>query len=316
MSSPTTTIERRDLGEVVEEYALAKSEADFIGLKIMPIFKTPLQQGNYPVIAVEQMLKPRVITRAPRGNYNRGDWGFEQGNYACEEYGWEEVVDDANARNYASYFDAEAIGAKIGTDVLLRGQDTRIKTIVEAQSAHSITNEWDDATNATPRSDVNTGIRTIVQATGMIPDLFVTTWTNFQNLLVTDEVLDATKYTGAITMVGFEAQKRMIAQYFGVNRVEVTNAIYNSAGEGQTLTASQIWSNEYAALVVTGSGSLQSGPCFGRSFLWQDDSPDNVNVESYREDAVRGTIIRTRHYVDEKVLNSSCIYLLSNMVTS
>ena len=42
---------------------------------------------------------------------------------ACVEYGWEEVVDDSQARNYRSYFDAETIGAQIATDVLLREQE-------------------------------------------------------------------------------------------------------------------------------------------------------------------------------------------------
>lgn len=314
MPSPTTTIQRRDLGEVVNEYVVGNADA-YIGLQVMPIFQSSLQTGNYPVIAVEQMLKPRDVKRAPRGGYNRGDWGFEQGNFACVEYGWEEIIDDALARNYASYFDAEVVATKIATDVIMREQEKRIKTLVEAASAHSVTNEWDDATNATPRKDVQTGIQTIIQNTGIMPNLLVMTYSNFQNLLITDELLQATKYTGAITAMGFEAQKRLVAQYLGVDRVAITNVVENGNGEGQTFSASQVWSNEYSALVVTSGGSLNAAPCYGRSFLWVDDSPSNVNVESYREDAVRGSIVRARHYVDEKVLNSNCIYLLSNMVT-
>jgi hypothetical protein len=303
------------LGDVVSEYALARSRNSFVGLRMMPIFQTPLQTGNYPVIAVEQMLKPRDVKRAPRGGYNRGDWGFEQGDYACVEYGWEEVIDDALAKNYASYFNAETMGAMIATDVLMREEEKRIKTIAEAQTAHAVSVKWSVAATATPKANVNTAIKAIVDATGMLPNLLVLTWTTFQNLIQTTELLEATKYTGALTLKGFEGQKAIVAQYLGVDEVLVSNAVENGNKEGSTsgFSASQIWANANGYLVVSSAGSLESGPCFGRSFLWTDDSPNIINVESYREDAVRGSIVRTRQYVDEKVLNASCIYRLSNL---
>jgi hypothetical protein len=314
MPSPTTTIQRRDLAETVSEYALEQSRSTFAGLRMMPLFDTALQTGNYPIIAVEQMLKPRDVKRASRGGYNRGDWGFEQGNYACVEYGWEEVVDDSLAKNYRSYFDAETIAARIATDVLLREQEKRIKTLAEASTAHAASVKWSTAATATPRSNVTTGIKTIVQATGLLPNIFVCTWQTFQNLINTTEVVEATKYGGSqLNTRGFEAQKAAIATYFGVNEVVVTNAVENGNKEGAAFSATQIWSDANGFLVVAAGGSIEGAPSWGRSFLWRDDSPSNVNVESYREDAVRGTIIRTRHYVDEKELNAHCIYMLSNL---
>jgi len=316
MPSPTTTIQRRDLAETVSEYALAQSRNGFAGLRLMPIFDTALQTGNYPVIAVEQMLKPRDVKRAPRGGYNRGDWGFEQGNYACIEYGWEEVIDDALARNYRSYFDAETIAAQIATDVLMREQEKRIKTLAEASTAHAASVKWSTAATCTPRANIQTGVKTIVNATGLMPNIFACTWQTFQYLINSTEVIEATKYGGAqLNTRGYEAQKAAIATYFGVNEVIVMNAVENGNAEGSTsgFSASQIWSDTKGYLVVASAGSIEAGPSWGRSFLWRDDSPSNVNIESYREDAVRGTIVRARHYIDEKELNANCMYMLSNL---
>jgi len=314
MPSPVTTIQRRDLAETVSEYALEQSRSTFAGLRMMPIYDVALQSGNYPVIPVEQILKPRDVKRAPRGGYNRGDWGFEQGDYTCVEYGWEEVVDDTLARNYRSYFDAETIATRIGTDVLLREQEKRIKTIAEASTAHAASVKWSVAATATPRANVVAGIKTIVNATGLLPNLFVCTWQTFQYLINTTEVIDATKYGGSqLNTRGYDAQKSAIAQYFGVNEVLVVNAVENGGKEGAAFSASQVWADANGFLVVSNGGSIEAGPSWGRSMLWRDDSPSNVNVESYREDAVRGTIVRVRHYVDEKELNANCIYRLSNL---
>lgn len=317
MPAPTTTIQRRDIGDVVSEYALERSREGFVGEKMLPIFQTSLQTGNYPVISVEEMLKPRDVKRAAKGGYNRGDWGFEQGDYACQEYGWEEVIDDSLSRNFASYFDAEVMGARIATDVLLREYEKRVQTLADTATSHSVSVKWSTAATATPKANINAGIKTIVNATGMMPDKFVCTWQSFQNLLATTEMLDATKYTGggAATLLGFEQQKRLVAQYFGVASVEVTNAVYNGNPEGSSsgFSATQIWTDAYGYLVVTGGGMLESAPAWGRTFLWTDDSPNIINVESYREDAVRGSVVRCRHYVDEKELNANCIYRLTNL---
>lgn len=313
MPSPTQTIQRRDLGEVVREYAIEESEKMYNGTKIMPIFRTPLQAGNFPRIPVEEMLKPRDVKRAVRGGYNRGDWGFEQDNYACVEYGWEEVVDDVEAANYDSYFDAESDSAMIAMDVILRAQEQRIAAIVEGQTPNAVANAWVNGTSATPKADVHTGKKAILDYTGVLPDTLAMTWNTLQALLDTDDVNDSIKYTSPIRALGMNDQLRILSTYFGVERILIHNAIVNSASEGQAFNPNGIWSDDKAFLCVTGTGSLRGKPSFGRTMLWEDDSPENVNVETYREEQVRGEIIRARQFTDEKVINTTCGYLLSNL---
>jgi hypothetical protein len=312
MPSPNTTIQRRELNELAQEYALEKSRTMFSGLEIMPIYETMLQSGNYPSIPIEEMLKPRDTRRSAKGAYNRGDWAFEQPNFSTKENGWEEVVDDAEARNYASYFDAEAQSTRICMDVLLRAQEVRIAAVQAAQTAHAVSVKWSTAATATPQKDIETGQKTIMNATGMLPDTLQITWQTFKNCLRTDRVTDALKYTSPVEGKGFEAQKAALATFFGVPRIVVTNAIKNGSKEGATFSASNIWNDAYGLLCITGSGDL-SEPIWGRTMLWTGDSPDNVVVESYREENVRGEIIRCRQNTQELVVNASAGYLLTNL---
>jgi hypothetical protein len=85
MARPTsaTTVQRPDLGQVAYEYMLDASQRGFIGLDVLPIFEVPEQSADYPVIPIESLLKIPDTKRAPRGNYNRGDYEFEMGIYVC-----------------------------------------------------------------------------------------------------------------------------------------------------------------------------------------------------------------------------------------
>jgi hypothetical protein len=56
--------------------------------------------------------------------------------------------------------------------------------------------------------------------------------------------------------------------------------------------------------------------CIGRTFHWsQDGSSIGGTVESYRDERVRGDVIRVRHDVDEIVLYPQAGHLLSNVTT-
>ena len=78
----------------------------FIGLEVMPIFRTAIQAGAYPVIPKEALLKISPTDRAPRAGYQRGDWTYERGTFSTTEQGWEEPLDDVEK----ALFDQEAGG--------------------------------------------------------------------------------------------------------------------------------------------------------------------------------------------------------------
>ena len=106
----------------------------------------------------------------------------------------------------------------------------------------------------------------------------------------------------------------MLAQVFDLDFIIVAGSSKNSAKEGQSATPAQIWSNEYAMLCKIATGGDMREPCIGRTFHWADDgSSIGGTVESYRDEKVRGDVIRVRHDVDEIVLYPEAGHLLSNI---
>jgi hypothetical protein len=212
----------------------------------------------------------------------------------------------------------------------MRGQEKRIAdaTFNETNyTANAVSTEWDkySAASADPVGDVKDGIVAFKNQCGMTPDALLITFTSYHDISRCAKVQDLLKYTQpGIDLNNLESPQ--LARLFGVSRVIVAGAIYDSAGMGQDATIADIWSYEYAALIKIGQGQDITQPCVGRTFLWTEDSPQNPIVEQYREENRRSDIFRVRHHVGEQLIQSkntsgtvvsnisaACMYLMDNI---
>lgn len=314
-----TTLQRPDLGAIAYEYLASASQRGFIGLVLMPLFDTPLKTSDYPVIKLEALLKLQETKRAARGDYNRSDYEFKTGTYNCAEHGWEELVDDSEAALYRRFFDAEVIAVQRCVDVILRNQEARIAAKV--QNTALITNTaaastpWSTIATCDPRLDVKNAKNAMRLASGQTPNVMVISKAVFDTLLLCKAIMDALKYTNPIEMGGEEVQRRLLAQYFGVDQVLVGNALKDSAKKGQTASLADIWDDEYCGLYKVSSGGPDlREPCLGRTFLWTEDSPENLVVEQYREEKKRSEVYRARQNVDEAFVFTKAGYLISDII--
>lgn len=317
--SSSTTIQRPDLGAIVYEYAMESAQQGFLADKILPAFDTALQSAEYPIIPVESFLKIQETKRAPRTNYNRSDYNFETGNYSCKDHGLEEPLDDTESAMYKRFFDAEEMAAKRNMFNILLAREKRIadKIFNATTFASQLTNvstEWSTAATCTPRANVFAGKESMRAAYGIEPNALVMPKKIFNNLLLTAELRDALKYTNPIEIGAFEAQKRMMATYFGVDEILVGNAMYDSAKKGQSAVLADIWDDEYVGLVkISGGGMDLKEPVVGRTFLWTGDSPNMLTTEMYREEQKRCNIYRIRHNIDEAFIFTGAVWLLGNI---
>lgn len=320
MPRPTssTTLQRPDLAAIAYEYALAGADRGFIGQQIFPVFEVPQQSADYPVIPIEALLKAQDIGRAPRSGYNRGDYEFETGTYACVEYGWEEPVDDVERALYKRFFDAEEVATMRAVDILMRGYEKRVQAIVQSTSVitntAAISTAWSTSSTCTPKSDIETARRAMKAATGIVPNVLIMSEKVFELLMICSEVKDYTKYTNPTLLNSREQQRQILSVYLGLN-ILVGGSQYDSAKKGQSFSLADIWDDEYITLArVSGGGGDLREPCLGRTMLWTADSPQMLVTEQYREEQTRSDIYRVRHYVDEAIIFSGAGYILSNVV--
>lgn len=314
----STSIQRPDLGALAYEYALEASHRGFIAQDIMPIFEVMEQSADYPVIPIESFLKmPASIQRAPRTGYQRGDYEFKSGTYACKEYGWEEPLDDVERKLYQRFFDAELVATLRATDIVLRHYEKRMAAKVfntNNLANDNVSTEWSTAATCTPRADVKDAKETMRASVGLIGDTLAVTHKVFENLLVCKELKDYLQYTSPHLMATRELQKKIVAQYLDVDRILVGNAIWDSAAKGKAKSLADIWDDEYALLFKGPVSQLDlRDPVLGRTFMWTKDSPQILTTEQYREENIRSEVYRVRHYVDEAFVFVGAGYLLGNI---
>jgi len=304
------------------EFDLEMDARGFVADQVFPVVDVASQAGNFGKIPLEQLLQERDTKRAPGSGYARGNWKFEPATYACMEHGAEEPVDDRQAAMYAEYFDAEVISTMRAYSSVLRNAEQRVASAVFnattwTSNTTAITNEWDDLANAVPLTDVEAAVQDVYDASGLWANALIINRKVFRNLRNCAQVVDRIESSGAgDKATAGDVTVQQLATAFDLEHIIVAGSSRNSATEGQTATPVQIWSDEYAMVCRVSDSADFREPCIGRTFHWsQDGSSIGGTVETYRDETVRGDVVRVRHDVDEIVLYVPAGHLLSNVTT-
>lgn len=306
------------------EFDVEAEKQGFVGMQVLPVVDVGLQSDNPGRIPLEQLLFDGDTARASGSGYNRGSYKFERWTYATDEHGWEEPVDDRDKKRYQNIFKAEQIAMMRATNVVLRNQEKRAAAAVFSSAVWTgaslttgITNEWDDFTNAVPVTDVEAAVRKVYDGSGLWANALVINRKVFRNLRNCAQVIDRVESGGAgDASKASDITAQMLAKVFDLEHIIVAGNSKNSANEGQAATPAQIWSDEYAMVCRISNSADMRDPCIGRTFHWSEDgSSIGGTVEQYRDETVRGDIIRVRHDVDEVIMYPQAGHLLSNITT-
>lgn len=326
MPSPSSSLAtlRPDIAGSFMEFDLAMDRAGFVWNRVLPVIDVNKASGVFGKIPIEQLLQSRNTNRAPGAGYSRGNFTFTDVSFATTEHGAEEPVDDRESTLYNNYFDAEAIAGQRAMDAVLRNAEKRVSDLIfnsttwaGAALTTGVTNEWDDAASATPIADVNAAVKRVWDGSGIWANALIINRRVFRNLRNCDDIKEAIQSAGAGSATKqSDITAAMLAQVFDLDFVIVAGSAKNTANEGQSASISPIWSDEYAMVCRIATSNDIKEPCIGRVFHWGEDGSSVLGtVESYREESIRGNVIRVRHDVCEKVLYPEVGHLLSNITT-
>ena len=303
-----TALSRPDLGQAVFETMDQSPAMGFIGMQALPVFPVSEATGTYPVIPKEELHNLHKVERTASGGYNRFAGRFEEGFYKTADYGLEVPVDDRFRAMYKSKFDMELTLSNILMNNILRAQEYRVKAMLFNTSNFSATNagtSWATHASADPKSDVETA-KNSLRGDGIIADTIILNYTAFMNARLCDAVQDVVYQlfpdaakTGQVTM-------EHLKTVFDLPKVLVAGGLYNSSKQGQAASLSDIWGAQYCMICKTADpGDDITQPCIGRTMMWNDGFADGeVLVEEYRDESVRGNILRVRHDVQNAFLAS------------
>lgn len=302
---------RRDLSAQAQEYDASAAAARFIGMQAAPVFPIPEAAGNFPIFRRSDMKKPAETSRAEGAGYNRLIGRFGTGSYTCQENGLEFPNDDRRAARYSLFFDSEVAGTRILRAQILLARERRIAALFADAgfTNHNATTAWSDAT-AVPINDILTGVETIEDNCGCSRSqmALIVPRAGFREMLATTQVIDKTKYTYPGVQPAL-LQPLQIASMLGIGKVLVASGVYDSAEEGADESNSQIWGSTIAHIcVVADEGDDLEVPAVARTMQWMAQAPELPVVETYRDEALRSTVIRMREDTDEVLIGATDLF--------
>jgi len=297
---------RQDLAASVREYDALRAAAMFIGRAVAPVFPTVESAGNFPVFCRESFKKPVATNRTEGGAYNRVETVFGSGTFLCEEHGLEEPVDDRRRRRYARYFNAEEEAAKHIRYLLLLDKEIRAAAISLGNAnftTHTPSVVWSTAASAVPLNDLMGGCETLEDSCGLPRSEYTLIIPRADKIefLGTAQITNKSQYTYP-GLIPAQLQNAQIASMLGIKQVLSPGGAYDSTEEGVAESMSQIWTAGAVMLcVLANPGESMETPSAFRTMVYAEggEDEDGLIVESYRDERVRGEVVRVREDTDE-----------------
>ena len=317
MYTNSAAVFRGDIAGVLEQ---AKDwETGLIGTRVMPILNVPVRAGQYPSFKLKegQLLKSDVKVRDPYSTFPRGTRAFTQETFTALEYGYEEAVDDTVTADVSRFFDAEVIAAKLARRKLLLAHELRVA------GAIFNTSNFTSTAAGTAYTTANLATFDVGEDVQLALDRMISNGESTSNTRVVipypvwTRIRASTKFQNRLRGAGISsdtilnASTQAAAEVFGVSEVLIGRSAYDSAAEGVAYSSANVWSNAYIWVgSVTESGAGFFGGGAGFTLNWSEYGPA-VGVFTYRDESIKSNIVRSSHYVAEKVVNTNAGQLIA-----
>ncbi len=322
MPKPSTQLSRTrpDIAESMMEFDLEANNNKMIATQLFPVFEANAQAGNFGRIPLESLLEESKTDRQSGGSYGRGDYEFEDVYYATKEQGWEEPVDDRDAKIYADYFDAELVAASRGRSKVLINQEKRVAEATFGNGSISTTaagTVFSSHSSATPVDKIETAVQAVWARTGLWPNSLTLSYLLFRELRRCDQIIDRIQSAGAGDQTrARDVTAQQLAEVLDLDYILIAGGSRNTAKKGQTASVAQIWDKTKCMVGVVGTSNDLREPCIGRTFHWAEDgSSIGTTVESYREESLRSDIIRNRHETHEKLIYPEAAQIITGCLS-
>jgi hypothetical protein len=311
MQQQGNAVLRSDLAGVLED-ALG-TDRWFRGAQIAPPLAVDDQAGQYPQIKINEanLLRDVAKPRARGSDYHRIIGQLTKGTYTTDEYGFEQVIDDDDVADNSRFFDLASRMLLSRTRQLQLKHEKLVKDVVFSPSVFplitsataytsaniatfDVADDVENALNEIAGRGENPDTRTVAA----IPEAV------YRRLKASTRLQNRVRGV-ASTDTQLNLSDAQIAEALGVGQVYVLRSREDTSKQGASAsTLSAIWPNTYiwVGIVDSGTNALDSAL---RTLFWSGSTPSVFTVEQYREEKVRGEILRVRGHWAVHVANAN-----------
>lgn len=312
------TRERVHQDAVLSNYAIQYSQAGiYIADQAMPVKIVAKESDKYFKFYLKDVISiPNRTQRADGAESAEISYDLETGTYQCEAYSAKDIVTDRTRKNADQPLNPDMDATRILTDAILLDREYRVSrimfdtstTFASYTAALSGGDRWDDYENSDPFAKVELAIDSVVKNSLKMPNTMILGRDVYKKLKHHPDILERIKYSGGPTNPAL-IDTTLLAQCFGLERVLVGSAVYNTANKGQTLSAGYVWGKYCGIYYIEpnpGIKTVSAGITF-RS--------ENFTVRKWREDSRGGDMIEVEMIDDEVVPAAGAGYVYSTVVS-
>lgn len=293
----------------------------FMADEIFPVIPTAKKSDKYFIKGQEHLDNQTAIgKRNPvNGHYGRVQHDYSSASFSCEDYGLEEPIFDPIPNNADTGLDPKRDAVIVVREQMAIMKELRVMNAVVAATGLSYDSplasgaRWNDQTGSDPYGDIQTLVDAVEDNTGQTPNRLQMNKAAFRALQKHPDILERIKYGGGPANPA-SVTRQMLEQLFELDKIVVTNAVYNSAKQGQNRTVAKIWPKSVVAFYFP--TSIYFGvSTFGAQMSWRGDTNgQDMIVEEYRDESARADIVRIRHNRDEIVAGATFAARLTTVV--
>lgn len=298
---------------MLTDVAIAYSNDAYIASEVFPAYAVKKQSGKHFVYD-RGRFRVNDNLRNSGSNSNEVTLALTTGSaYFAEDHALKQFVADDDVDNAITPTDPLIDAAENVSEMHLIARETELATmladtgVMTQNTTLSGTSQWSDYTNSDPVANVRTAMQAIHNAIHVNPNTLILGKQVYDKLLDHPAFIERIKYSALGVMT-----PELLARIFGVDRVLVGAAGYNSAKEGQTDSMAYIW-GKHAILAYINPRTAPKMITLGFTYTWKE-----MQVERLRgsdEEDRKGTYVRVgNHYYDQKIVAAAAGYLIKNAV--
>lgn len=292
---------------------LQKPEAS-IARRAFPVVNVPKHSDKYFVYTIADHMSTVMRKRAPGTAAADRTIALSNASYFCDVLSLAYNVSAQEKANADPAIDPEEDAVKILLQDAMIKEELDWATIAFASSWGTNTSPgtvWSNAA-AYPISDLTTGIRTVLLATGMRPNVLALgadVW--YTGLSIHEDLVDRLPDNSARIVT-----KDFVANLLGLDEILVSEVVYNSAQEGLAASNAFAATRTSALLFYRNPNPGRLAANAGATFAWTGLAGPGVEVKRYdvpKDDAYPRIELNVAR--DFKIVGSALGYYLTSCVS-
>jgi len=298
------------IDQILTNISIQYRNAAYVGTQIMPVVPVKKRSDIYYVYdSKADRFRIPLTLRAPKSDSRTVDWKVTEDGYKCDEHALNDLIDDIERDNADKPLNLEVDTVEFLTDIVTLGLEMRIKTMLEASlTANAPTSGvWSDYTEATgtdPISDIEEGKAAIHAVIFREPNVLLLGKAVYNKVRHHPKVIERIKYSQKGVV-----DSDLLATLFGIEKVIIGEAGYNTAKEGKTAVLSYLWGKNAILAYVEPKPGIKKFS-LGYTFQSKKFQTRRARIETKHSDWFEVGDIET-----EKMICVACGYRISPAIT-